>query len=171
MKEQNKLKSKEVIFMRPLMKFRKPDYFMSNIQDELNRIIEETFGELQLPEMLINREEKTWIPAVELSENDGNYMLKAELPGVKKENIDVEIGEKSITIKAETNHKMVEEKENLYRSEFRYGKYLRTISFPTDVNTQDAKAEYKDGILMISVPKTEEESKKLKKLEIIDKNE
>lgn len=148
--------------MRHLARCGRP-YFMRNIQDELNRLIEDSFGEIEPPESV---GEKIWRPAVEMREEDGMYMLKAELPGVDKENIDVEIGEDSITIKAQTEHKKEEESENVYKSEFRYGKFLRTMPFPSDVDSSSAKAEYKDGVLKITVPKTEEEHKKLKKIKI-----
>jgi len=151
--------------MRYMAKYRGP-YFIRNIQDELNRIIEDTFGEINLPETEQQKEGRIWRPAVEMKEENDEYTIKAELPGIEKDNIDIEVTEESITIKAETEHKKEEEKENIYKSEFRYGKFMRTIPFPSEVDSLQAKAEYKDGVLKITVPKSEEEHKKIKKIKL-----
>jgi HSP20 family protein len=152
--------------MKALIKRTEPMYLMESIQDELNKIIKDSFGELEFPEFSMERTIKTWRPAVEMTESDGKYFLKAELPGLEKDNIEVEIREDYITIKAESKHKVEEKHENLYKSELKYGKFLRTISFPSKININEAKAEYKNGILTVEVPKIAEEKEKLTKLKI-----
>jgi len=154
--------------MRSLIKYRKPETFVQNLQDEMNKILEDAFGEFEFPRTKIEKGGIIWYPSVELSELDGRYEVRAQLPGVDKDDIEVEINEDSITIKGETKYEEKEEKENIYKSEFRYGKFMRTLAFPTDVDSSNATAEYKNGVLKISVPKTEEEHKKTKKLEIKD---
>ena len=110
--------------------------------------------------------EDIYRPPVELSERNGNYELKAQLPGIKKEDIDVEVYEDSVMIKGETKEEKKEEKENLYRSEFRYGKFIRNIPLPSEVLSNEAKAEFKDGVLTVTMPKSKKEEKERKKLTV-----
>jgi len=152
--------------MKSLIKRTEPVYLFENMQDELNKIIKDTFGELDFPEFAMEKTFKTWRPAVEMSEWEGTYTIKAELPGIAKDNIDIDLREDSITIKAENKSVTEEKNENLYKSELKYGKFLRTLSFPSKVNTNDVKAEFKDGILIIEVPKSKEETEKHTKVEI-----
>lgn len=142
-------------------------YLFQDLQREMNRLFEDTFGEFEIPQLAKGIEEKTWVPAIEMSEHDNEYCVKVELPGIKKEDIDLEIGENSLTIKGETEHKTEEKGENLYKSEFRYGQFTRTLAFPSEVKCMDAKADFKDGVLTIMVPKAEE-VKKLNKIKIED---
>lgn len=152
--------------MKHLMKESRPFQYMRSLQDELNRIMEDTFGEFNFPENLEKSFERTWCPAVELSEKEGKYCLKAELPGVSKDDIDINIDESSIILEAKTEKKHEEKQDGMYKSEFRYGKFYRRIEFPSDVDKDNAVAEFNNGILTISVPKLHIEEKKVKKLEI-----
>jgi HSP20 family protein len=114
-------------------------------------------------------------PAIEVIQNKDSYKIKVQLPGVKKDNIDVEIDNDFMTICAQTHEEKEEkhEEENDMRyhtSEFRYGKYQRTISFDQPIKAEEAKACYKDGILNITIPKQNQETKEPKKLIIEEKN-
>lgn len=144
-------------------KFYVEDY-MQDFREEMNNMLKNTFHDFGLFETEPDRKLTHWKPAVELTEHDGNYILKVEMPGVNKEDIDVEVGENDIGIKTEIREKFEEKGENLYRSEFRYGKFSRHLPLPSEVDNTQAKAEYKDGILTITVPKSMEKQKKLKKL-------
>lgn len=148
-----------------LIRIRRPGY-LRDIQDEMNRILENAFEDIGIAESEEQQRELIWRPAVELSEQDGNYQLKAELPGVSKDNIDVEVTDDVVTIKAETKKEEEEKKENTYRSEFRYGKFIRSVQLPSEVDNSNAKAEFKDGILTVTLPKTREEESKTKKITI-----
>jgi len=148
-----------------LIKIRRPEYSMQDFQDEMNQMIENAFGDLGLIESRSGMK-MNWKPAIELNEIDGKFELKAELPGVNKDNIDVEISEDYITVRAETEEKKEEEAKNIHRSEFRYGKFMRTVPLPSEVETDNAKAEFKNGILTVTVPKSHEEIEKIKKLKI-----
>jgi len=80
-------------------------------------------------------------------------VVKAELPGVNKEDIDVTIKENSVHLKAERKEEREEKTENVHRVERFYGKIERIIPLPAEVKPEDAKAEYKDGVLEIRIPK------------------
>lgn len=151
-----------------LITTRKPRYLIHDIQDEMNRMIESAFEDFGIVEPRTDRLSVTWKPAIELSEQNGNYEVCAELPGINKEDISIEIGEDTMIIQGETKHKEEERKGNIHRSEFKYGKFMRSISLPSEVNSETAKAEFKDGILRVTLPKSQEEHKKLKKLDIGD---
>lgn len=144
---------------------KRPRYFISDFQEEMNRMLQDAFEDIGIIQPKSDGQ-MLWKPAVELAEQNGNFQVKAQLPGVKKEDIDIEVSEDSITIKAESRQKEEEKGENIYRSEFRYGQFIRTIPFPTEVQSSDAKAEYTDGVLTVTVPKTQEQKEKTKKLKI-----
>ncbi|HTO50428.1 MAG TPA: Hsp20/alpha crystallin family protein [Burkholderiales bacterium] len=100
---------------------------------------------------------------VDVEENDRSYVVKAEIPGVKKEDIDVQIDANVVTISAESKReKKVEEKGKVIRSERYYGSMLRSFSLGTDVDQAEATAKYADGILELTLPKkTTSAAKKL----------
>ena len=97
------------------------------------------------------------IPAMDVKERDNEYVIHAELPGVKKEDIDVTIENGVLTISGETRSESEEkEGERIVRSERRYGKYVRTMRVGSQIDEQSIKAKYKDGILELTLPKAEE---------------
>jgi HSP20 family protein len=152
--------------MSRLVSTKKPKYYIQDLQEEMNRIFEDAFGSMGLAEPLLEKQEMTWKPAVEMYEENGFYKIKAELPGVDKDKIDVEVGEDSVIIKAETSKQTEEHNERYYKNELRYGKFMRQLPLPTEGKVGEAKAEFKDGILMVSIPKTEEKERKITKLTI-----
>jgi HSP20 family protein len=118
------------------------------------------FPRLRMPEM----EEIS--PIVDIFEEGGDVVVKAELPGMKKEDIDVKLTGNSITISGEKKKEEKVEKKNYYRMERSYGSFTRAFSLPAEVQTDKAKAQFAGGILQIRVPKTEEAKKKEKKVQI-----
>ena len=93
--------------------------------------------------------------------------MKVELPNVNKEDIDVELNKNSISIKAESKFEQCQEEENLKTTEFRYGKFVRVIPLEQEINPDEAKSEFKNGILHIELPKIHEDKKEdIKKLKI-----
>jgi len=147
------------------IRIRKPGYFRE-MQEEMNRMLENMFSDIGMSES--EKGEMIWKPAIEFDEMNGNYQIKAELPGVQKENIDVEVNEDSVVIKAHSEKKEEEKQGNMYESEFRYGNYMRKIALPSQVKSNEAKAEFKDGILTLTLPKTPAEQAKSKRLKIGD---
>lgn len=105
-------------------------------------------------------------PKVDIFEEGGDVVVKAELPGMKKEEIDVNITNNKITISGEKKQEEKVEKKNYYRFERSYGSFTRTFRMPSEVQTDKVKANFKDGVLEIRAPKTEEAKKKEKKIQI-----
>ncbi len=99
---------------------------------------------------------RDFVPAVDVSEDENGYLVRAELPGVKKEDIDVTLEGGVLTISAETKSES-EEKDGgrVIRQERRYGKYSRSLRLGTQIDESKVKANYKDGILELALPKSE----------------
>ncbi|RLJ71040.1 heat shock protein Hsp20 [Hydrogenivirga caldilitoris] len=118
---------------------------LERIRREFDRLLEDVFP--------VSEKEQALIPPVDVYETDSEVVIKAELPGVKKEDIDVTIKENTVHLKAERKEEKEEKTENIHRVERYYGVIERVIPLPTEVKTEEAKAEYKDGVLEIRVPK------------------
>ena len=104
------------------------------------------------------------IPPVEVYETDKEVVVKVDLPGVKKEDIEITVKENAVVIRAERKEEREEKTENVHRSERFYGVIERVIQLPVEVNPDEAKAEYKDGVLEIRIPKAQVEKEKKIKL-------
>lgn len=100
-------------------------------------------------------ENSSLIPTVDISEMDSGYEIHVELPGVAQEDVQVSVTENLLTIKGEKNQKQETENENYHRVERRYGTFQRRFTLPRHVDTGNIKANYKDGILTLTIPKAE----------------
>ncbi len=146
---------------------REPSYFFENIHEDLNRFLKDTFGDIEYLDKTNNSIYKAFRPAVEVKEKKNEYKIKIELPNVNKEDIDVELSENSLSLKAESKFEECKEEENLKTTEFRYGKFVRTIPLEHAINIEEAKSEFKNGILHIELPKLHQDKKEdTKKLKI-----
>lgn len=94
-------------------------------------------------------------PRVDVIDRDEQVIVRAELPGVHKENVDVSVRDDSVTIKATSEHEEEQEEGEYYRHELVSGSFSRTIPLPTEVDGTKAKANFKDGILELTLPKVE----------------
>jgi HSP20 family protein len=101
------------------------------------------------------REVASWRPAANISETEQEYLIKAELPAVPKEDVEVSVHDGVITLKGERRYANTDEQETRHRIESFYGSFARSFSLPADVNESAIFAESKDGVLNIHLPKTE----------------
>lgn len=99
-------------------------------------------------------------PVVDLFEEKDEIVAKIELPGVSKDDIEVNVRENSLTIKGEKRKKEEIKEENYYRSERSYGAFVRTVELPKEIRVDKARASFKDGLLEVRMPKTEEAKRK-----------
>jgi len=90
---------------------------------------------------------------LDVIDRDKEYMVRGELPGVEKDDVEVTISGSRLTIEAERKFEEVDEKEEFYRHELGYGKFMRTIALPEEVDVEKIHAELKDGILEVTLPK------------------
>jgi len=103
-------------------------------------------------------------PLVDIEENDKDYIFKVELPGVKKEDVNIEIDNRVLTISGEKNVTKEENDPNCFRKETYSGTFTRSFTLPDHVESEAAKANFKDGILELTIPKSADKAKK--KIEI-----
>ncbi len=115
---------------------------------------------------LANEAEGSWHPSVDISENENAFVLKAELPGVSREDINIDINNKTLTLKGEKKFEEKTEKENYVRVERSYGSFSRTFTLSDKVDTENVKASYKDGVLEVTLPKKEEAKPREIKVEV-----
>ena len=151
---------------------REPDLYFDSIQNELNNFLRDTL--LVHANPLNLKRSSIWRPAIEVKQNDKNYKVKVQLPGVNKDDIEVELDNEFMTITAEIREEAEEKEEQeknerYHTSEFRYGKYQRTISFDEPVKTEESTAVYDKGVLTITIPKVQTKNKEPKRLEIKEK--
>lgn len=105
-------------------------------------------------------------PAVDLFEDKNDIVVKAELPGMEKENVEVKLTDHMLTIKGEKKKEEEIKEENYFRSERSYGSFIRTLELPADVHADKVKASFKNGVLEVRLPKTEEAKTKEIKVKV-----
>ncbi len=97
-----------------------------------------------------------WSPTVDIEENDDAYTIKAEMPGVNKDDMEVNFDNGILTIKGEKSEEKTEDKGKIHRTECSYGSFSRSFTLPEGIKEDKINASYKDGILLLTVPKAEE---------------
>lgn len=106
--------------------------------------------------------ECAWRPAVDIYEKENGIVLKAELPGIEKKDISIDVKDRVLTLKGDRAAESETEGKNYYRRERTYGEFQRVFTLPEGVNAEDIKADFKDGVLEVHIPKAEvEEPKKI----------
>jgi len=125
---------------------------LTNLREELDRLFEAPMAELARVNPLLT----SWGPAVDMHEDKDNVYVNVELPGMKKEEIDLQLHDRTLSISGERRNEAKHEDAELYRSERFFGRFQRTVNLPAPVNTTKVKAQYRDGILSVTLPKTEE---------------
>jgi HSP20 family protein len=96
-----------------------------------------------------------WAPSVDISETDNEYVIKAEIPEVKKEDVKVTVEDGQLTIQGERKQEKEEKGKRFHRVERSYGSFMRSFGVPDNVDESKAKAEFKDGMLTLTLPKSE----------------
>lgn len=124
---------------------------LDRLSNELSRLFEAPLSALAHTPHFLNG----WGPAIDLHEDKDNLVVTAEVPGVKKEEIDVSLQDGTLTISGERKHEAKSGEGETYRSERYYGRFQRSIQLPTPVEGDKVKASYKDGVLTVTLPKTE----------------
>lgn len=121
------------------------------LSNELSRLFDAPLSALAHAPHLLNG----WGPAIDLHEDKDNLVVTAEVPGVKREEIDVSLQDGTLTISGERKHESQSGKGETYRTERYYGRFQRSIQLPAPVEGEKVKASYKDGVLTVTLPKTE----------------
>src|SRR5579872_5446794 len=122
-------------------------------QDRFNRLFNETFSQVFGDEGTAS---KTWLPPVDIIEQENSLVLKAELPGIDPNDIEIRVEDNTLHMKGERKFEKDIKEENLHRVERSYGAFSRTFALPSSIDADKVQAEYKDGILTLTMPKREE---------------
>jgi HSP20 family protein len=125
---------------------------LSNLRNEIDRLFDSPLADLTHASNLLSG----WTPALDVYEQKENFLIKAELPGMKKEDITVSLHDGSLSISGERKSETKHEDAEVYRAERFFGRFQRTVTLPAQVAADKVKAQYQDGILTVTLPKTEE---------------
>ena len=135
-----------------LVKFN-PNTDMCRLQRSMGRLFDGFLGDRDFDN---GGTQCDWMPAVDISETENDISIRADIPGMSKDDIKVIVHENVLTLKGERRSEKTEEKTNYYRSERVYGSFYRSFSLPSMVNAGKIKANYVNGVLEVSLPKVEE---------------
>ena len=135
---------------------------MNSLQRQLNRL----FDDALTSDNWDNFGNLSKIPAVELTEKDDALHLKLEVPGMEAKDLDIQVMADRVAISGERKSETSSKENGTTRSEFRYGKFQRVIPLPARIQNTNVTAEYKDGILNLTLPKSEEEKNKVVKVNL-----
>jgi HSP20 family protein len=158
-------KQKETKALAP----RRPFMDLTRWDSEMDRMMEDFFGRSMRPwwpARWLRGDGEITAPVVDVYEEKDEVVVKAELPGLDKKDIEVNISDSELTLKGQKKKEEEIEKENYYRRERSYGAFLRSVELPTDVQADKVKASFKNGVLEVRVPKTEEAKTKTIKVQI-----
>ena len=126
---------------------------LRSLQEEVNRLfstnLTRAFGDEGIGR-------GAWAPSVDIYENKDQIVLEAELPGMKQEDFDLSIENSVITLRGERRFEKTDDSDNYHRVERSYGSFTRSFTLPQTVSAEEAKAEYTNGVLRVTLPKREE---------------
>lgn len=148
-----KERKSEVLKMRFNVIERDPEMMFSGVRNNLENLLNAVMiGDAS------DMENRMYQPLSEVRENENEYKVSVQLPGIKKEDINIELDKNTLTISAESKFEEVKDNENLHYSQFSYGKFHKTIELAKPIDVEHSNCEYNDGILQITLKK--QESKK-----------
>ena len=133
---------------------------IDSLQKEMNRLFD------SLTPAISRTNGRGFIPPAEIEETADAIHLKLEVPGMDAKDIDIQVSAEAIAISGERKEEIKSEEQGVARSEFRYGSFRRVIPLSTRIQNTNVKAEYKDGILRLTLPKAEEEKTKVVKVNL-----
>jgi HSP20 family protein len=125
---------------------------VNNFKREMDQMFDNFFGSGKD----VDEFSSAWHPSVDIKETKDDFVLMAEVPGMSKDDIKINISENTLTIKGEKKEEQKGDDQNYHRVERRYGAFQRSFTLPTQIHGTKVKAAYKDGILTITMPKKEE---------------
>ncbi|PPS45569.1 Hsp20/alpha crystallin family protein [Chroococcidiopsis sp. TS-821] len=134
---------------------------IETLRRQMDRVFDELAGSNQQLETF-------WKPAVELKDTEDNLILRAEIPGVEGKDLDVQVTREAVAIRGEYRREQQAQERGLFRSEFRYGKFQRVVGLPVAIQNDRVQAEFKNGILTLTLPKVTEARRKVVKVNIAD---
>jgi HSP20 family protein len=135
-------------------------------QDRFNRLFNQTFSRGFEGSGADDISAPTWAPSVDIYENEASLVVKAELPGVDPKQVEVRVENNTLFLKGERKFEEETNQQNYHRVERAYGSFVRSFALPASVDPEKVSAEYKDGLLTITIPKREEAKPKSIKINV-----
>ena len=129
-----------------------PLNLLRQMTSELDRMFDEPWTLLRWPPTDVAPDAPMWAPKVDVMTKDNKLVTRVDLPGMKKEDVQVEIDDGFLTLSGERHKDTKEEKDNVYREEREYGSFCRTVPLPKGVKTEDVKATFTNGVLEVTIP-------------------
>jgi HSP20 family protein len=147
---------------------------MDRMTEEMDRVFDRVFGDFGLPRrswlsrnlVTPSTGEGLWAPRIEAFQKGDRFFVRAELPGLKKDDVQVELTDEALTIRGERREEREEEREGYFHSEREYGRFQRAIPLPEGVIAESAQASFRDGVLEISMQAPPAETRRSRRLEI-----
>lgn len=129
---------------------------LMNLQEQMNRLFEDTFSRARGEDSSLT----AWVPPVDIYETENELVLRADLPDLQEKDLDIRVENNMLTIRGERKFDQTVKQDNYLRIERAYGTFSRSFSLPNTVNPEGIKAEYRNGVLEIRMPKREESKPK-----------
>ncbi len=142
-----------------------PENFIRTVNDEISSLLNRHFDSY-FPEAAYWEDMAKFSMPVEMTDKGKDYEVKAELPGVKKEDLDIDIDKNYIVINAKKEEEKIENEKAYKKSEFKYGEFSRTVYFPEEIDVEKTEAKLEHGVLKIHAPKKYAEKEAKKKLTV-----
>ncbi len=131
---------------------------MASMRDRFNRLFDDSLFPVGRGEESLGL--SAWNPSVDIYEDDDSIVIKAEIPGVDRDNVQVDLKGRVLTLKGERKNDSEVKEDRFYRREMSYGRFERAFTLPAEVDADKIKADFKDGVLKVQVPKPEEQKPK-----------
>jgi len=138
-----------------------PFHNLSTLQEQVNRLFDSKFSRSGDTSTLT-----AWVPSVDVYETENELVIKADLPEIEEKDLDVRVENNMLTVRGERKFEQKVKEENYLRMERSYGAFSRSFSLPNTVDAQAVKAEYKDGVLSVTLPKRAESKPKQVKINV-----
>jgi len=147
---------------------RDPFAALRQMTSELDRMFDDWPMPWRSFRQLGTQESVAWAPKIDVFERDNRLVTRVDLPGMKKEDVSVEVTDGSLVLRGERKRESEEKKDHLYRSECEYGQFLRTVPLPEGTSHDDVKATFANGVLEVSVPMPQKPETQTRKVPVED---
>ncbi|MUG93569.1 Hsp20 family protein [Scytonema sp. UIC 10036] len=136
------------------------------LRQQMNRLFDEMMHPEQTHNIFSKMSRIAWNPAIELKELDKDILLKIQVPGIDAKDLDIQVSENSVSIAGEYQEEKTSDSKDFYHSEFSYGEFQRIIALPVNVKHEEVKAEIKDGVVTLTLPKRETSQRDVVKVDL-----
>ena len=134
------------------MRHRDPWSELFDLQTSINQLFDQSFGQSAQTSSALN----TWTPAVDVYEDENAFLIKVDLPEINKEDVKVNLNENVLSLTGERRFEHEDKRDGYHRVERSYGQFYRSFTLPPNINVEGINAEFRDGVLRLTLPKIEE---------------